>query len=412
MSTRARRIPRRSLLVPLALLLLPPALPARADHVGTADHPGVFSIRCDLSHRANDDPIVYPGQRGAAHSHDFFGNRSTDAGSDYGSMMEGATSCDLEADTAGYWVPTLLRPDGTPVRVRFMFAYYRDLPVFAGAPTAFPSDFRMIAGYPAVQTGTDKMLGWSCSDSDPWMATPPNCGSRFVKLHLVFPSCWEGESLDTPDHRSHVSYPVGGHCPDSHPVKLPRLSMHITYDVHDGTGYSLSSDEMTGATHGRSAHGDFWNTWDQDGLEATVAECLQPGTSCLELTRVPDSGSRVSGSCLTSKVTLTGTRNADTVPGTSGADVISTLGGRDTVRAQTGRDRACAGGEGDHVYASAGKDLAAGGWGEDTLSGGPGDDVLTGGPGSDLLRGGMGRDICIGGPGVDTATGCEVRKDV
>jgi hypothetical protein len=37
----------------------------------------VFVTRCNYSHRNMDDPIVYPGQRGAAHSHDFFANRST-----------------------------------------------------------------------------------------------------------------------------------------------------------------------------------------------------------------------------------------------------------------------------------------------------------------------------------------------
>jgi hypothetical protein len=409
MSIPSRRAPRRSLLILLALLLVPAALPVRADHDGPADHPGVFSIRCEFSHRAKDDPIVYPGQPGAAHSHDFLGNRSTDAGSDYESMMDGATSCDLEADTAGYWVPTLFRPNGTPAPVRFMFAYYRDLPVFEDSATAFPPDFRMIAGSPAVQTGTDKRLGWSCSDSDPWMATPPNCGFRFLKLHLVFPSCWDGVSLDSPDHRSHVSYPDRGHCPDTHPEKLPRLSTHVTYDVRDGTGSFLSSDEMAGTNNGRSAHGDFWNAWDQDALETTVARCLQPGTSCLQLTRVPGSSP---GSCLTSKVTILGTKTADTVPGTSSADVISTLGGKDVVEARAGRDRACTGGESDHVWAGAGRDRATGGSGDDALRGGPGNDVLTGGPGNDVLRGGMGRDVCVGGPAVDTATGCEVRKDL
>jgi hypothetical protein len=410
MSAHPRGIYRRSLLAFLALLTLSAALPARADHDGPADHQGVFSIRCGLSHRAEDDPIVYPDQPGAAHTHDFFGNRSTDAGSDYESMMDGGTSCELEADTAGYWVPTLLRPDGTPVQVRFMFAYYRDLPVFGGPASAFPPDFRMIAGYPNVQTGTYKRLGWSCSDSDPWVATPADCGSRFVKLHLIFPNCWDGVRLDSPDHRSHVAYPVGGHCPDSHPVKLPQLSTHVTYDVQDGTGYFLSSDEMAGTLHGRSAHGDFWNAWDQDALEATVAACLQPETSCSQLTQVPGSGG--SSSCFTSEVTISGTERADTMPGTLGADVISALGGEDMVEARAGRDRACAGGDVDHVSVGAGRDRAAGGSGRDTLRGGPGDDLLIGGRGSDDLQGGMGRDICIGGPGGDSATGCEVRKDV
>ena len=37
----------------------------------------VFVTRCNFSHRNMDDPIVFPGQPGAAHSHDFFANRST-----------------------------------------------------------------------------------------------------------------------------------------------------------------------------------------------------------------------------------------------------------------------------------------------------------------------------------------------
>src|SRR5215207_7742183 len=47
----------------------------------SAPHGASFSVRCDFSHRASDDPIVHFGHPGASHSHDFFGNRSTNANS-------------------------------------------------------------------------------------------------------------------------------------------------------------------------------------------------------------------------------------------------------------------------------------------------------------------------------------------
>jgi Domain of unknown function (DUF1996) len=45
-----------------------------------------FTVTCEFSHRSADDPIVFPGQIGAAHSHDFFANRSTSADSTYESL--------------------------------------------------------------------------------------------------------------------------------------------------------------------------------------------------------------------------------------------------------------------------------------------------------------------------------------
>src|SRR5438034_6531453 len=67
---------------------------------------GGFVVTCRYSHTAPDDPIVAPGQPGASHSHDFFGNESTDASSTYDSMVAAPTNCGVTADTAGYWIPT------------------------------------------------------------------------------------------------------------------------------------------------------------------------------------------------------------------------------------------------------------------------------------------------------------------
>ena len=61
---------------------------------------------------APDDPIVKPGQPGASHNHEFYGNFSVTAFSTYGSMVAAPTECADHSggdrgDTAGYWHPTL-----------------------------------------------------------------------------------------------------------------------------------------------------------------------------------------------------------------------------------------------------------------------------------------------------------------
>src|SRR5204863_3050651 len=68
-----------------------------------------------------DDPIVFPGQPGASHMHDFFCNKATDAFSTYAQMIAAPTSCP-SGDTAGYWAPGLykngvkINPTGSGIR--------------------------------------------------------------------------------------------------------------------------------------------------------------------------------------------------------------------------------------------------------------------------------------------------------
>lgn len=49
--------------------------------------------------------------------------------------------------------------------------------------------------------------------------------------------CWDGVNLDSPDHKSHVTYPENGSfergspCPKSHPVRLPQLFYEIMWNT-------------------------------------------------------------------------------------------------------------------------------------------------------------------------------------
>jgi hypothetical protein len=83
-----------------------------------------FGVSCAFSHRNKDDPIVYPGKKGAAHSHDFFGNRSTKYNSTYDSLLNAGTTCVHPADKAAYWTPTV-KWNGKNLTAKWGLFYYR-----------------------------------------------------------------------------------------------------------------------------------------------------------------------------------------------------------------------------------------------------------------------------------------------
>ena len=49
--------------------------------------------------------------------------------------------------------------------------------------------------------------------------------------------CWDGKNLDSPDHKSHVSYTSsgtfesGGACPTTHPVKIPQVMYEVMWET-------------------------------------------------------------------------------------------------------------------------------------------------------------------------------------
>jgi uncharacterized protein DUF1996 len=257
-----------------------------------ASSPGWITI-CPTTHTAPDDPIVYPGQPGASHLHQFLGNRSTKASSTYSSMLAGSTSCGSPGDKAGYWVPALyedgryvspvgLRADGKPTRNVF---YYRadnvsDAYRAAHPVEPFPADFRLIAGegHAASVAGQPKLgkeIYWGCSDNSTGKLTlPQSCSSGAISLHVGFPNCWNGKVTGTND-TPNVVYPSSSVCPAGYPRVLPRVIYRLEYPVGTTTGaITLSS----GPSY--TIHADLWNTWDQATLNRLVTTCLRAGTDC------------------------------------------------------------------------------------------------------------------------------------
>ncbi|MCC5951095.1 MAG: DUF1996 domain-containing protein [Acidimicrobiia bacterium] len=236
-----------------------------------------FVVECGFSHRLPDDPIVHPRRPGVSHEHDFFGATATDAHSTGTSLVIGDTTCADPADTAAYWVPSLL-DDGTPVEPIRVVAYYRAGPgVDPTEVRSWPLGLAMLAGDPGAQ-GPQPLgiVAWHCGNSERLSAEPPGCAERSpLALRLTFPDCWNGRDLDSDDHRGHVSYSADGACPPAHPTPIVQLIMEVQYPVHDDpTSLSLSS----GAMH--TAHGDVLNGWDPDGLDRQVEQCLHRNLVC------------------------------------------------------------------------------------------------------------------------------------
>ena len=236
-----------------------------------------FIGNCAFSHRATDDPIVLPNQPGASHDHSFVANRTTNAFSTLDSLLAGQTTCRRSGETAAYWMPTLY-VDGNAVNPTGATIYYRRKTLRRVQAT--PPGFKMIAGdSKATSPQGRRVTFWNCGAQVdiPPSSTPPACpdtrGSS-LRLHVTFPACWDGVSLDSPDHKSHVAYQTNGRCPAGYEVAIPQISIIYRYQVTGPHEFALAS----GSAY--SAHADFFNAWNQAELERLTQFCLNSLRQC------------------------------------------------------------------------------------------------------------------------------------
>lgn len=229
-------------------------------------HDGIFLSACRFSHTASDDPIVHPEREGASHQHEFFGNTTTSADSTYRSLRAGGTTCRIEGDTAAYWVPSLYA-DGVrvaPIRVNAYYLRGRG----AGRVAAFPAGLKVVAGNGEATTPQSTgIAGWKCSGIrvQTLSAGPVECpGVSHNVLVIRFPDCWNGEDLDSANHKSHMAYRVNGRCPSGYPVRVPRLALNVHYDLGSVANLTLASGSIY------SSHADFFNAWNQTVLNRLV----------------------------------------------------------------------------------------------------------------------------------------------
>lgn len=296
---------------------------------------GIFRINCDFAHSSYNDPIVFPGQKDAAHLHRFYGNTVVDENTTMATLYtEGESSCQGNLlNLSSYWVPALLAPvydqitgerelddNGDPAwqvvpavvgnddeahEVFYYSAGVDDL----DSIQPIPPGLRMIAGVASTRPGEEQdtsIARWHCqtwesndATNPQFSATIPECQEPDrLRMDLFFPSCWDGVNLDSEDHRSHMAYPVndggpeGTHCPDSHPVPVVRVSYHYAFGVmpefthpveKSSKGWRLAADmyEVTNEqAGGLSLHGDWFNAWHPTIMEAILNNCIKEGLDC------------------------------------------------------------------------------------------------------------------------------------
>jgi len=266
---------------------------------------GAFRVPCAFAHMSFDDPIVFPGQPGRSHLHTFFGNTGTDANSTPESIRgTGNSTCRGGiANRTAYWVPTLIDTrDNAPIKPDAFIAYYKNGGMPAAAVHPLPVGLRMVAGDPSASGPIPKVLisRWKClggpnNQNGLYQASIGNCDlGAHLTQEVYFPPCWDGVNLDSPDHKSHMSYSVpvtnpdgkGTHreCPKTHPVLLPHISFNVRYVVREKDAplrWRLSSDTYDRSLPGGySGHGDWFNGWKSDISEAWGKSCLQAGKEC------------------------------------------------------------------------------------------------------------------------------------
>ena len=257
------------------------------------------------------DPIVNPGQL-SGHLHTIMGGNAFGFNMDSNTALESTcTSCVVDGDFSNYWTPNLWyqNQDGSFESVGQnggATVYY--LQRTGGRDTklqAFPDGFRMLAGDPNKRSyGNDfpsEAVSYVCLSGNvaEGHAIPNvNCPGG-LRAQIFFPSCWDGVNLDSADHKSHMSYPIGAHdngyCPDSHPVQLVSIFYEVIFNVDDfknrwyGSGHPfvLSNGDPTGY----GFHGDFVMGWNRTLLQSAVNDCTNLSGNledCSHFNLIPD----------------------------------------------------------------------------------------------------------------------------
>jgi hypothetical protein len=243
---------------------------------------GIFTDRCRVSHEAADDPILAPGQPGAAMHHDFYGNTSTSAASTAASLVGGATTCTTSADASAYWTPVLYL-NGAALTPGPALIYWRRPATDTDAVQTMPVGMQLIAGdETATAPQSTAVTAWTCTDQTGLKSATPNphaCadGSN-LRLTVTFPSCWDGHSL-IGRGQTNVVYRTPGGCPSSHPIQIPQIVFHVNYPTSSAAGLTVSmTPTMAGSTD--TEHVDFINGWTQATFNADEAACVATSTRC------------------------------------------------------------------------------------------------------------------------------------
>ncbi|MEP3191396.1 DUF1996 domain-containing protein [Parasphingorhabdus sp.] len=270
----------------------------------SSDVVGAFRMNVPSSHLLFDDPIVYPGQPGKAHLHEFFGNFGADAFSTYESLRTtGDSNAMNRLNRSSYWLPALFYDDHHVLRGDYGTVYYKQRPSddpiieqWGAEPIQMPNGLRFIVGHTmngGPVTGKPYVkanVGGTYPDLEALLAEVPRDQITALYFAVTGPSLWDGENLDSPDHRSHVgNLEFGAHTDWKQkavaPINtlIPQITFirkHTILPEDDMSQFRLSSDEMAGTPRGGSMHMDFFEAWDEDAKNALISGAINDFRNC------------------------------------------------------------------------------------------------------------------------------------
>jgi len=243
------------------------------------------------------------------------------------------TSCSFVQDKSNYWTAVMFfkakngsyirvpqtgngGPQGKLINKGGLDVYY----IPSGKTTAFKKGFRMLAGSASntdpkkVSSGNICHRCWTSPNENTFVGNQPCSGTdtveipadpkcKMIRQTIIFPACWDGVNIDSPNHQSHVAYGQGagatggGACPSTHPKKLPQIMYELMWNVTtfadkslwptDGSPPFVYSMNIGGA----AAHGDYVFGWEGDSLQKAMDNGCNLNNACPKagLTTQPES---------------------------------------------------------------------------------------------------------------------------
>lgn len=278
---------------------------------GDTGSTGSFTTKCGVNENDlfnSDNIIVAPGvDNGAHHTHDYVGNQANTAFASDDDLANADTTCRNQADKSTYYWPVLRLQDGSDefdaddlgggaegnvgkilkaekAEIKFVGNKQGDV-------VAMPKFIRIITGDAKAFTNgiANANTSFSCTGfedrqvTDKYVLCPE--GSKVVRTSN-FQSCWDGQNIDSANHRDHVAFvQEDGSCATGFEA-IPQLQVRLVYDVPAPTVENgqvqnpYAVDGFPEQLHKPiTDHNDFINVMDEKLMDKVVS-CINRGKTC------------------------------------------------------------------------------------------------------------------------------------